>query len=149
MEFSPNFEETDSFEAIGYTWRGSDNSEIPPLWGHFDDKLGGLVEQSPSLASFGICRDMDESGAFSYMVGIAKSDGMNVSEGLEVWVVPGGRWAVFTTPLSNIHACYQHIMGAWSKDSGIVMRDGPTVERYPAEFMGGPEDRLDILVPVG
>lgn len=148
MEFRPFFEETESFEAIGFTWRGSDNSEIPPLWGQFDDKLGGLVDLSPSPLTFGICRDMDESGAFSYMVGIMKGSEMNVLDGLEVWEIPGGRWAVFSTPLSTIHACNQFIWGTWVKESGAVLRDGPSVERYPAGFEGGPDEILQILVPI-
>lgn len=148
MEFRPYFEESEPFEAIGFTWRGSDNSEIPALWGHFDDKLGMLVDQSPGPLSFGICRDMDETGAFSYMVGIIKGAEMNVLDGLEVWEVPGGRWAVFSTQLSTIHACYEYIMGTWTKESGAEMRDGPTFERYPAGFDGGPQEYLEILLPI-
>ncbi len=148
MEFRPYFEETESYEAVGYTWRGSDSSQIPPLWGHFDDRLGRLVDKSPSLLTFGICKDMDDAGVFSYMVGIMKGPEMNVLEGLEVWEVPGGRWAVFSTQLSNIHACFDYIMSTWIKESGVVMREGPMVERYPAGFNGQPHEYLEVLAPI-
>lgn len=148
MEFRPFFEEADSYKTVGFTWRGSDNTEIPPLWGQFDEKLGPLVDQSPSMLSFGICRDMDETGTFSYMVGITLGPEMSIADGLEIWEIPSGRWAVFTTPLSNIHDCYHYIMGSWSKESGEVLRDGPTIERYPAGFDGAPHEQLEILLPI-
>lgn len=148
MEFCPLFETGDAYEVIGYTWRGTDNSEIPPLWMQFDQRLGGLMVQSPSPECFGICRDMDDQGAFSYMVGIMKGPDMAPKEDLETWSVPGGNWAVFSTPLSTIQDCYRHIWSVWAKDPESALRDGPTIERYPKEFEGAPQDVLHILVPV-
>jgi AraC family transcriptional regulator len=149
MSLVPAFEFLEPFEAFGYTWRGSDNKEIPALWGSFGDKLAPLMEKSPSMLCFGLCQNMDEAtGEFSYMVGIMKGDEIHDRDGFETWSVPGDRWAVFDTTLGDIHNTFGAIFGDWAKNSGAVLRNAPVIERYPVDFDGTPEAALEILVAI-
>lgn len=149
MPMNPAFESLEPFEAFGYAWRGSDNKQIPSLWSSFDEKLMPLMEKSPSMLCFGLCRDFDQStGEFSYLVAIMKGDEINDREGYETWTVPGGRWAVFDTTLAEIHQTFEHIYGEWAQTSGAVMRDAPIVERYPVDFDGTPGAQLEVLVAI-
>jgi predicted transcriptional regulator YdeE len=148
MELKPTFEEREPMQVFGYSWHGNDNKEIPLLWGDFGRRLGPFLPMSPGGASYGVATDMDQDGNFSYLVGIALGPGMEAGDGFEIWDVPGGRWAVFPVPLTQIHEAIGMIYGQWVPQSGTALRAGLLIERYPADFCPDGNNVLDILIPV-
>lgn len=149
MELTPTFEVREPMQMFGYAWHGSDNKELPLLWADFGPRLGPFLEASPGGASYGVCRGMDQDGNFDYLVAIARGPGMEPSDGYQVWDIPGGRWAVFPVPLQQIHQAIGAIYDQWLPQSGIALREGPMVERYPPDFCPDSEHNvLDILIPV-
>lgn len=144
----PTYETTDAFDLFGLLWHGTDNREIPPLWGRFEEIFAPHFGTVPSERSYGACGPMDADGAFDYLMAMELGPQTTPGDGLTVWRIPAGRWAVFATPLGKIRDTFHAIHSDWLPTAGVARRDAPLLERYGPTFDGTPEAILEILVPV-
>jgi AraC family transcriptional regulator len=77
----------------------SDESFPPHFWNKYN--VGGFsarLSGGKTVEDFGVCRWNDETARLDYWIGIRETDAAGDSSGTVRLVIPGGRYAVFTTP---------------------------------------------------
>ncbi len=147
--------ERPSFAVIGKkTWIGGpDNEAFGRFWvqcrqeGLFD-VFGRITQLRPGAqtqgVTLGISRVEQDPARreFDYMIAVENPDGIQV-DGLELYTVPGGRWAVFecrgAVPDSIVRAEMYAFM-EWLPASGYVHALAPEMEVYPPLDLPNNED---------
>ncbi|MFM7321394.1 MAG: GyrI-like domain-containing protein, partial [Armatimonadota bacterium] len=141
MDNSPTFETLPAFDLFGLAWHGTDSLEIPPLWHRFPEVFGPYFAEVPDGISYGACGPMDASGAFDYLMALQCPEGFRPGPECAVWHIDAGRWAVFPTTIATIRETFHKIHA----DTTLARREGPMLERYPADFGPDSGKTLHIL----
>lgn len=124
---------------------------IPAQWQRLSAVLGNL-EQQVGEATYGVCHNFSEGGAFDYLCGVEVKSTLGLPED----------WQQLTLPAEQTYAVFQHeghtsmirhtcetIFSRWLPNSGYQSSQAPFFERYGPEFDGRTgEGGLEIWVPV-
>ena len=98
----------------------------------------------PGVA-YGVMQLDRSSGVLRYMAG--EPSGAEPLEGMTVWPVAPGEYAVFEATLENVSQVFAEIYGTWLPNSGFERGEGPDLERYGREF-GLDNSRFEVLIPI-
>lgn len=138
------------FKAVGLTYFGkNENGEIPKLWEVFNKKYVDIKNKSKSMLFYGICDDEpDSEGRFHYTAALVVDGLADVPEGMEVKVVPEGKYIVYTYggAIKDLGGFYNDIFTKWFPASGCEMDYRPQLEIYDDRFMRNGE--FDIYFPI-
>lgn len=131
---------------------------IPPLWEEFCQRQGEIAGQSADAHSVGcvICpTDIDPSGRPGECRYIACAEvtvpPAALPEGMEVRVVPAGRYAVFVHrgPIERLGETLRYVYETWLPHSGEQSRDAPELEFYGEKFHPTAEDsEMTFCLPI-
>jgi predicted transcriptional regulator YdeE len=137
-----------AFKAVGMFYKGkNENQEIAQLWGKFNPRVPEI--KNISEGAFGLCRPMDESGAFQYLAAMAVKECKQPPQGMEVWDVPEQKYVVFPCTLPTIHDAYRYAFETWLPQSGYEYSRGIDFEYYDESFDPSKEDsQLYIYIPL-
>jgi len=143
----PEIVELDSFSLTVYR-----SDENYPL--HFWNKYN-CRKLSRKLTGGNVCEDYGVSvfdGKLTYYIGVRTEEAKGDLSGTVNLVIPGGTYAVFTTPKSNtydfintIHRTWQFILNEWLPGSAYKHRGTPDFEVYNEESRSFQEK---IYIPV-
>ncbi len=128
-------------------------AEIPQAWGRLQGWLAarGLHDEVEFAA--GLCEKApNEAGEIIYRAGVALRAAVAASDGVEIVVAPGGRYARHrhVGPYSGIAAAFQKLYRDWLPASGHQPDDRPTLDicRNDPRVTPEPELVTDLLLPV-
>jgi AraC family transcriptional regulator len=143
--------ERSGFTVLGMHYGGkNENNEIPQLWQALGPRTGEVENMADDTAAYGISANMDiETGEFDYIAGFEVSGTEAVPEGMVAFEVPGGRYAVFTTTLSQIGETFHNAYHTWLPQAGHQPTGGPEFELYDEQFdPQDPNSEFDLYVPI-
>lgn len=158
MEF--RMERTEEFKIVGLVDRGNpDNQDymesepvLGPLWQRFMDEFDPrLYEEHLYTQPFW------QVAAYSYKPEGETAIGAEYRgvcpQGMELYTVPAGSWAVFSFPgptgYPHVPEAYARILTEWFPQSGYSRdKNMPNLEVYPAGDINAPEYRWEIWMPV-
>ena len=146
MELVPEFKDMPGYHVYGYTWVGSDNSEIPALWHQLGERFAPILGSECPERSYGIGSDFEPGGTFTYTIAIDYKDGMLVPDGFRIHDIAPAHYAVFTVPMDAIGPAFGYIYGTWLPASGYKHSGTPDVEVY--EMTSHATNSMQILIPV-
>jgi AraC family transcriptional regulator len=143
--------EKSAFTVVGMKYRGkNEQGEIPQLWQALGPHTGEIENLADDTAAYGISANMDmETGEFDYVAGFEVSSAEVVPEGMIVFEVPGGRYAVFSTTLPKIGETFDQAYHTWLPQAGHEPRGGPEFELYDERF--DPQDPgsvFQLYIPI-
>jgi len=137
-------------EDIHLTVYPSDEEYPPHFWNKYNCR-----KLSKKLSGGKVCEDFGISvwtGKLSYYIGIRTEEAKGDTSGTIEMLIPGGKYAVFTTPeanhfnfISEIHKTWNYINTRWVHESGYKRRDGPQFETYVEESK---TFREKIFIPI-
>jgi AraC family transcriptional regulator len=148
----PRFETSQPMLLAGLVERYECQSPagIPDQWQRFNPYLGNIPGQVGKTA-YGVSYNFDGDGNFDYMSGVEITAASDQPKALNTLQVPAQRYVVFTHKghVAGIRATFAAIWSKWFPESGEQAVNGPTLERYGAEFnpvtgMGG----FEIWIPI-
>jgi AraC family transcriptional regulator len=125
--------------------------EFMPDYPHIPNRAGSdfyAVEVYDSLEYF---RDFDPSRPFDKWAAVAVSETDSVPKGMELLILPAGRYAVFhyRGRSSEVHKAYQYIYGTWIGKSGHAIDHRPHFAVMGAGYKGEhPDSEEEIWIPV-
>lgn len=101
----------------------------------------GIAHDNPELTAPGKCR---------YDCGIVLSGSYELESEINETILPGGKYAVFAVEhsIEAIAKLWKEIFSVWLPDSGYVMDNKPTFERYQGTEIGIEPDTCEICIPV-
>ena len=146
MELVPEFKDMPAYHVYGYTWVGSDNSEIPALWKQMGERFAPILGGGFPDHCYGIGSDFQPDGVFTYTIAIDYKEGMLVPDGFRIHDIQPGHYAVFTVPMDAIGPSVGYIYGEWLPASGWKHRGTPEVQIF--EMTSHATNSMQILVPV-
>ena len=146
MELIPEFKDMPGYHVYGYTWVGSDNSEIPALWKQMGERFAPILGGGFPDHCYGIGSDFQPDGVFTYTIAIDYTEGMLVPDGFLIHDIQPGHYAVFTVPMDAIGPSVGYIYGEWLPASGWKHRGTPEVQIF--EMTSHATNSMQILVPV-
>lgn len=156
----PAIVETEEISVAGI--RGETSTQyniLPDLWNNLLKKTGKIPDSS-KVRRFGICEtdrintriSRDGNVVFTELVGIEVKDFQNVPQGLDIKVIPGGRYAVFTHKgtVATLRKTYDYIWGSWALFTRETPDEREDFEIYDERFLGADHEdsQIDIYVPV-
>lgn len=130
---------------------------IPALWGHFMQRKSEIKNVLGGQKVFGICACINDpklkkhKDECFYMACVEVDSLTHVPEGMQSFIVPSGRFAVFTHKgqITNIEHTMKYIFGSWLAQSGEKLRDAADLEVYGDKFkLGSDDSELDIYIPI-
>ena len=125
--------------------------EIPELWPRFVSRIpeiGAILEPD---VSYGVMEMIGgESGGLSYMAAVSVADhAAHVPHGMTLATIPGGQYAVFEFPLSEVGAAFGYIYETWLPASGYSQDESPIFERYDENFDPSlRSSRMEAHIPI-
>ena len=132
-----------------------DNSKIPQLWNYFVPRIDELSEVAVPECSLGIClyegEEFVDGEEFSYLAAVVVKNDSMIPEGMEYYVIPKTKVAVFTHTGStdNLAETYNYIFEEWLPQSGYQVAEADDLEWYDNRFTYGSEDsQMDIHIPI-
>lgn len=137
------------FKAVGITYFGNnENGEIPRLWEAFNRGYINIKQKSKSMFCYGICDEMDSDGRFHYTACAEVDSFEDVPSGMEMKVVPGGKYMVYTYKgdIKDLGGFYNDIFSSWILTSKCELDSRPQLELYDERFMKNGE--FDIYIPI-
>ena len=139
-----------AFTVVGLKYHGkNENDEIPQLWGKMNPRWSEIPARVNHQHTYGICGNMDENGAFSYVAGVEVSATDALPEGMVAWEVPAGQYAVFACTLKTIGETYKYAFETWLPASDYNHHPAPDFEYYDETFNpDDPASLLYIYIPV-
>ena len=162
---TPKIVEKEAFKVAGYSIGtrnvdGENNNDIPAFWrAYSSDGRADKLHDSAFITShseYGICYNHNqETGEFSYIIGLEVRDEQEVPESFETLVVESATYAVFSTPPSsgaefvkNIQGTWVFIMEEWFPTSGYEYAPNGVDFEYYREEMTEKGNVCDIYIPV-
>ena len=137
-------------ESFSLTVYRSDVDYPPHFWNKYNCR-----RLSKKLTGGKVCEDYGVSvvdGKLTYYIGVRTEEANGDTSGTVNLVIPGGTYAMFTTPKSNtydfintIHRTWQYILNEWLPGSGYKHRGTPDFEVYNEESRSFQEK---IYIPV-
>jgi AraC family transcriptional regulator len=140
---------------------GENRRAVPVFWEEYI--RGGGMEKlrgkpfPRNQVEYGACFPEDpEDGTFVYVIGVEVEEGREAPGGYHICTLPGGLYAVFTTPpageagfSSAIQDTWDYIFSRWLPPSGYEFAPGGVdFERYDGRRTAGAGKVCDIYVPV-
>ncbi|NLX77170.1 MAG: AraC family transcriptional regulator [Clostridiaceae bacterium] len=137
-------------EPFSLTVYRSDEEYPPHFWNKYNcRKLSKKLTEGKTVSDYGVS---EYNGKLNYYIGVRTEHAEGDTSGTVNIIIPGGLYAVFTTPLSNtfdfvstIHRTWQFILNVWLPDSGYVHGDTPAFEVYNEKSRSFQEE---IYIPV-
>jgi len=137
-------------ESFSLTVFKSDEDYPPHFWNRYNCK-----KLSKRLTGGEVCDDYGVSvfnGSLDYYIGVRTENAKGDISGTVNIIIPGGMYAVFTTPPSNtydfvntIHETWRFIHSVWLPESGYVIRNTPEFEVYNEQSRSFQEK---IFIPI-
>jgi AraC family transcriptional regulator len=131
----PEIVQLAAFTLVGYP---SDEKYAPNFWNKYNAKKwsvklsGGIVCEDYGVSSWNA-----EEKRVEYYIGIQKENAHGDLSGTAELAIPGGLYAVFSTPVTThfdfvntIHHTWRSILNVWLPDSGYAHTGGCDVESY-------------------
>lgn len=119
----------------------SDEERPPNFWNKYNSRgyskklSGGAV-----VEDFGVCRYNTETNRQDYWCGVRSDEALGNTDGTAKLIIPGGIYAVFTTPAAShfnfvvtIHRTWEYINNVWLPDNGYPYTGGYEFECYVEE----------------
>ena len=98
-----------AFTVVGMKYRGkNENGEIPQMWGAFMSRAVEVLNKADPHVCYGVCGNMDASGAFDYVAGFEVSSDAEVPDGMVSWAIPESKYAVFTCTLPTLGQAFEY-----------------------------------------
>jgi AraC family transcriptional regulator len=148
----PRIEKLGSLTVVGLSRRQSlaNAQAIPGQWQQFMTMYEEIDNKAETIP-VSVTTDMDGDGNFSYLTGVVVTSAGKLPKGLVAQSVPAQTYAVFThsAHVSEIPKTYAAIWDQWVPQSGMVVSDGPWLEKHlptfnPRTGLGG----IEIWIPV-
>jgi len=162
--------EIEPFVVVGYTSRHrmpgvGKVSDIPAFWEKINLEYGAALSTlhhtytKSRHCEIAVCFDIDdEHDCFTYMLGVGVDEadhGVAQRPGTYRHEVPGGLYAVFTTPpagekpyAESIRETWRRILGEWLAGSPYEYDDGRVDFEYYDERDHGDAEEMDIYIPI-
>lgn len=124
---------------------------IAELWSRFvqrEHEITGVVE---SGVSYGVMQShVGEPDGLRYLAGLRVAEPSTpLPAGMSAVSIPGGLYAVFEFPFSEIGPAFDFMFNAWLPGSGFVAARSPMFERYGQDFdPSGPVTRMQAHIPL-
>lgn len=154
----PVFKTLPETRLVGHRTRLSvANNTTAQLWQGFMPKRHAIAAISNDFYSVEVYDDLsffdafDPQRMYEKWAAVAVAEDAEIPAGMEVLVVPGGLYAVFTYKgtTSNAMAFYQAIYSGWVPNAGYELADRPHMaimgEKYKRDH---PDSEEEIWVPV-
>lgn len=125
--------------------------EFMPNHNHIPNRAGSdffSVEVYDGLEYF---MDFDPARPFDKWAAVAVSKADSMPEGMDLLVLPAGRYAVFhyRGRPSEVHRAYQYIYGTWIGGSGYAIDNRPHFAVMGMGYKGEhPDSEEEIWIPV-
>jgi predicted transcriptional regulator YdeE len=116
--------------------------EIPALWPRFVARIAEIDDPAEPGVAYGVMRPLPD--ALQYMAGIAVSKPGRIPAGMESVSIPGGTYAVFSYPISQLGKGFCEIYEKLLPAAGLRVAPGPSLEHYGPDFKAH-----DAHAPVG
>lgn len=136
--------------GLGARYNCENLAGIPGQWQRFAPHIGNLPRQV-GTAAYGVCCNVDDTGAIDYVCGVEVSDFDVLPGDFTRLRLPAQRYAVFLhrDHVSTIRSSFSAIFSDWLPHSGHEPADAPDFERYDERFnavtgRGG----VEIWVPI-
>lgn len=143
-EMDVKIESKPAFTVVGLKYHGkNENNEIPQLWGKMSPRWREIPARVNDQHVYGICGNMEEDGAFSYVAGVEVSATDALPEGMVAWEIPAGQYAVFPCTLKTIGETYKYAFETWLPASEYNHHPAPDFEYYDETF--NPDDPASLL----
>ncbi|HWP96143.1 MAG TPA: AraC family transcriptional regulator [Syntrophomonadaceae bacterium] len=130
------------------------NNRLPGLWEMFRYRRYEITPVVNPEVSYGICiaeQDIDilsltEDTEYTEMVGMEVYDTENLPEGMCIYHITAGEYAVFTHQgsLARIREIYDYIWGTWAANSPYQIDQGDDFEVYDKDFYG-PDNSSSVV----
>jgi len=125
-------------EPFSLTVYKSDEEYPPHFWNKYNcKKLSKKLTGGKACCDYGVS---EYNGKLDYYIGVRTEDAKGDTSGTIKLSIPGGIYAVFTTPPSNtydfvssIQRTWQFIKDVWLPNSGYTRRNTPEFEVYNEE----------------
>ncbi len=141
--------ERQALQVIGLAIRTRPMSpDIPALWPKFVARIDEIEHSAEPSVSYGVMRG--EGDTLYYMASVSVSQSGTVPSGMERMVIPAGKYAMFSYPLSGLGKGFGEIFDKLLPASGCEQIPGqPLFERYDENFdPGNPASAVRIGIPV-
>lgn len=137
-------------EPFSLTVYKSDEEYPPHFWNRYNcRKLSKKLTGGKVCCDFGVS---EYNGKLNYYIGVRTEDAKGDTSGTTNITIPGGMYAVFTTPQSNtynfvdsIHRTWQFIEDVWLPNSDYIRGNTPDFEVYNEESRSFQEK---IFIPI-
>jgi AraC family transcriptional regulator len=136
--------------GLARTQHLSKTEAIPAQWQDFM-RMYESIEHKAEPIPLSVTTDLDAEGNFTYLTGIHVTKARDVPAGLVTQTVPEQTYAVFThnSHVSEIGKTYAAIWDRWVPANGVVVSDGPWLEKHlptfnPRTGLGG----IEIWIPI-
>lgn len=128
-------EDKEGFVLVGMKYYGNNaNDEIGRLWESFESRMGEIKNRVNVDNHYGYdtwTEDINLTGKFTYIAGVAVSDDTCVPDGMELIRVPSNKYAIFEidkkTP--SVDNAVQHIYKEVIPKEGLKMNGDYDFER--------------------
>lgn len=119
----------------------SDESFPPKFWNKYNSrKWSKKLSGGKVCEDYGICAWNKSEKKLDYFIGIRKENALGNTEGTTELFIPGGLYAVFTTPrtthfdfINTIHRTWSYINCKWLPSSGYKRKGSYEFESYVEE----------------
>ena len=124
--------------------------EIPALWPRFMDRVAEIEPVLEPQVSYGVMQMLPgEPESLSYLAAVSVPSAAKVPDGMTAQTLPGGPYAVFEFPLSDIGDSFGFILGTWLPASGFEQAESPLFERYNENFNPeNPKSLVEAHIPI-
>ena len=138
---APAFEATPEVVTIeGFSLTVFENREdyIPRFWNWYNGhKLSARLSGGKTVPDYGVSKWNDKENRLEYFIGIQTADAAGDITGTVKLDIPGGLYAVFTTPptthsdfINMVHRTWQYINKTWLPQSGYARAGEYEFETY-------------------
>jgi len=111
---------------------------IPKFWNWYNcKKLSAKLSGGQTVPDYGVCYWNNVTNRLDYFIGIKTDDAKGDTAGTVQLQIPGGLYAVFTTPPSShfdfvntVHRTWQYIKETWLPQSGYYVNGDYEFETY-------------------
>jgi AraC family transcriptional regulator len=128
---------------------------IPKLWQAYMPRRHE-IKNAKSQTNLGVCFEVPADRQTRpdqclYVAATEVTSFDNIPEGMELFTIPAGEYAVFTHkgPVETFEMTMNYIYGSWLPKSGKKLRHAPDIEFYDERFkLGSDDSELDVYIPI-
>lgn len=147
---NPVLKTRDSFTVLGVqtqVTRGSESAELfSGIWKEFEAHEREIASLSIQDHYFGVSFTTEREEVTDYFAGMMVAEDSPAPAKLSKRKVPGGRFAVFESPVEAIGPTYRHIFTEWLPRAKVRFAPAvPVFEEYPGKTSSGP---VRIHIPI-